>query len=224
MVIPVSHCVGCVWAARQQRRVTRLTTSTTQQDELTAGSAPYGERRITEYRTDDAAAVAEMFNGSQDGWPGGFGGGQHFTAEMVRDYVDSDRPLAVFSIWGYADRIPPSRLPALGAVAIEAAARDHRRAPGRKHIPRNLGRIRAVGKLGELLAQEPLRIADQRVHLASDEIEPIGRHQLLEPLGPDELRVIAARGLAPGCTSTQLVRRCPSCAKLIRTVLPAQNE
>ena len=33
-----------------------------------------------------------------------------------------DRPLAVFSIWGYADRIPPSRLPALGAVAIEAAA------------------------------------------------------------------------------------------------------
>jgi len=76
-----------------------LTTSTTQQDELTAGSAPYGERRITEYRTDDAAAVAEMFNGSQDGWPGGFGGGQHFTAEMVRDYVDSDRPLAVFLSW-----------------------------------------------------------------------------------------------------------------------------
>jgi DNA-binding IclR family transcriptional regulator len=33
-----------------------------------------------------------------------------------------DRPIAVFSIWGYADRIPPSRLPALGAVAIEAAA------------------------------------------------------------------------------------------------------
>jgi DNA-binding IclR family transcriptional regulator len=33
-----------------------------------------------------------------------------------------DRPLAVFSIWGYADRIPRSRLPALGAVAIEAAA------------------------------------------------------------------------------------------------------
>jgi DNA-binding IclR family transcriptional regulator len=33
-----------------------------------------------------------------------------------------DRPIAVFSIWGYSDRIPPSRLPALGAVAIEAAA------------------------------------------------------------------------------------------------------
>ena len=34
----------------------------------------------------------------------------------------ADRPLAVFSIWGYADRIPAPRLPALGAVAIEAAA------------------------------------------------------------------------------------------------------
>jgi DNA-binding IclR family transcriptional regulator len=33
-----------------------------------------------------------------------------------------DRPLAVFSIWGPADRLPPSRFPALGAVAIEAAA------------------------------------------------------------------------------------------------------
>ena len=33
-----------------------------------------------------------------------------------------DRPLAVFSIWGPADRMPPSRFEALGAVAIEAAA------------------------------------------------------------------------------------------------------
>lgn len=33
-----------------------------------------------------------------------------------------DRPLAVFSIWGPADRVPPSRFDALGAVAIEAAA------------------------------------------------------------------------------------------------------
>jgi DNA-binding IclR family transcriptional regulator len=33
-----------------------------------------------------------------------------------------DRPIAVFSIWGYADRVPPSRFKALGAVAIEAAA------------------------------------------------------------------------------------------------------
>ncbi len=32
-----------------------------------------------------------------------------------------DRPLAVFSIWGPADRLPLSRLQALGAVAIEAA-------------------------------------------------------------------------------------------------------
>jgi IclR family acetate operon transcriptional repressor len=34
----------------------------------------------------------------------------------------AERPLAVFSIWGPADRIPPSRFRALGAVAIEAAA------------------------------------------------------------------------------------------------------
>ncbi len=33
-----------------------------------------------------------------------------------------DRPLAVFSIWGPADRVPPSRFHALGAVAIDAAA------------------------------------------------------------------------------------------------------
>ncbi len=33
-----------------------------------------------------------------------------------------DRPLAVFSIWGPAERVPPSRFGALGAVAIEAAA------------------------------------------------------------------------------------------------------
>jgi len=33
-----------------------------------------------------------------------------------------DRPVAVFSIWGPADRVPPSRVRALGAVAIDAAA------------------------------------------------------------------------------------------------------
>jgi IclR family acetate operon transcriptional repressor len=33
-----------------------------------------------------------------------------------------DRPLAVFSIWGPVNRVPASRFPALGAVAIEAAA------------------------------------------------------------------------------------------------------
>jgi DNA-binding IclR family transcriptional regulator len=32
------------------------------------------------------------------------------------------RPLAVFSIWGPADRVPRSRLQALGSVAIDAAA------------------------------------------------------------------------------------------------------
>jgi len=31
------------------------------------------------------------------------------------------RPLAVFSIWGTADRIPPSRFETLGAVAMDAA-------------------------------------------------------------------------------------------------------
>ena len=33
-----------------------------------------------------------------------------------------ERPLAVFSIWGPADRVPRARLEALGAVAIDAAA------------------------------------------------------------------------------------------------------
>ena len=33
-----------------------------------------------------------------------------------------ERPLAVFSIWGPADRVPRSRLEALGSVAIDAAA------------------------------------------------------------------------------------------------------
>jgi DNA-binding IclR family transcriptional regulator len=34
----------------------------------------------------------------------------------------AQQPLAVFSIWGPADRVPPSRFEALGAVAVEAAA------------------------------------------------------------------------------------------------------
>lgn len=33
-----------------------------------------------------------------------------------------ERPMAVFSVWGPADRVPPARLDALGAVAIDAAA------------------------------------------------------------------------------------------------------
>jgi DNA-binding IclR family transcriptional regulator len=33
-----------------------------------------------------------------------------------------ERPMAVFSVWGPADRVPPSRLSALGAVAVDAAA------------------------------------------------------------------------------------------------------
>src|SRR5499427_7864922 len=36
--------------------------------------------------------------------------------------VGEHRPIAVFSIWGPADRVPRSRLEALGAVAIDAAA------------------------------------------------------------------------------------------------------
>jgi DNA-binding IclR family transcriptional regulator len=36
------------------------------------------------------------------------------------------RALAVFSIWGPADRIPPSRFEALGAIAMEAAASAER--------------------------------------------------------------------------------------------------
>jgi DNA-binding IclR family transcriptional regulator len=32
------------------------------------------------------------------------------------------RPVAVFSIWGPVDRVPVSRFPALGLVAIEAAS------------------------------------------------------------------------------------------------------
>jgi DNA-binding IclR family transcriptional regulator len=39
----------------------------------------------------------------------------------VLDAADS-RPLAVFSIWGPVDRVPVSRFPQLGPVAIEAAA------------------------------------------------------------------------------------------------------
>jgi DNA-binding IclR family transcriptional regulator len=36
------------------------------------------------------------------------------------------RALAVFSIWGPADRVPPSRFEALGAIAMEAAASAER--------------------------------------------------------------------------------------------------
>ncbi len=42
------------------------------------------------------------------------------SAPVLRPGADS--PLAVFSIWGPADRLAPSRFEALGAVAIDAAA------------------------------------------------------------------------------------------------------
>src|SRR6185312_10177062 len=76
-----------------------MTATTERNDQTPIGAPPRGEKRITEFRPEDAAAVAEMFNGSEDGWPGGFLGGVRMTADRVLDDLRVRQPLAVFLAW-----------------------------------------------------------------------------------------------------------------------------
>jgi GNAT superfamily N-acetyltransferase len=118
-----------------------------------ATDAPRGERRITEFRPEDAAAVAEMFNGSSEGWPDGFGDGTPFTAEKVLDMQASHRPLATFIAWdgpfaaGYCSFYEyPGEVGRAGYVGLlNAATRFHGRGHGRDLLRAALQRCLDLG-------------------------------------------------------------------------------
>ncbi len=50
---------------------------------------------IRDYKTEDAQALAEFFNESEEGWPGGFTGGVEITPEYVRESIEKDDNIAV---------------------------------------------------------------------------------------------------------------------------------
>jgi len=68
-------------------------------DRDTPPSALGAPRRVAEFKPEDAAAVAEMFNGSNEGWPGGFTRGVDMTAEHILRMQRERAPLATFIAW-----------------------------------------------------------------------------------------------------------------------------
>lgn len=50
---------------------------------------------IRDYKTEDTQALAEFFNESEEGWPGGFTGGVEITPEYVRESIEKDDNIAV---------------------------------------------------------------------------------------------------------------------------------
>jgi ribosomal protein S18 acetylase RimI-like enzyme len=63
------------------------------------GPAEGARRRVAEFTPADAAAVAAMFNNSEEGWPGGFTDGVPMTAERVLRMEHDVQPLATFIAW-----------------------------------------------------------------------------------------------------------------------------
>lgn len=116
-------------------------------------AAPSGERRITEFRPEDAAAVAEMLNGSSEGWPDGFGDGTPWTVEKVLDMQSGRQPLATFLSWEGADAAGycsfyeyPGEVGRSGYVGLlNAATRFHGRGHGRDLLKAALQRCLDLG-------------------------------------------------------------------------------
>ncbi|HEY8741873.1 MAG TPA: GNAT family N-acetyltransferase [Chloroflexota bacterium] len=128
-------------------------TSATDVSQRTPTEAPRGERRITEFRPEDAAAVAAMFNGSSEGWPDGFGDGTPWTVDMVLDMQSSRQPLATFLSWegedvaGYCSFYEyPGEVGLAGYVGLlNAATRFHGRGHGRDLLKAALQRCLDLG-------------------------------------------------------------------------------
>src|SRR5207248_11172561 len=77
-------------------------TSSAQEQEApsqSTGPAEGARRRVAEFTPADAAAVAAMFNNSEEGWPGGFTDGVPLTAERVLRMERESQPLATFIAW-----------------------------------------------------------------------------------------------------------------------------
>src|SRR5438270_13541761 len=63
------------------------------------GPAERARRRGAKFTPANAAAVAAMFNNSEEGWPGGFTDGVPMTAERVLRLERDVQPLATFIAW-----------------------------------------------------------------------------------------------------------------------------
>ena len=77
-------------------------TSSAQEQETPSqsrGPAEGARRRVAAFTPADAAAVAAMFNNSEEGWPGGFTDGVPLTAERVLRMERDVQPLATFIAW-----------------------------------------------------------------------------------------------------------------------------
>lgn len=68
------------------------------QETVSGASAPQG-RRVADFRPGDAAAVAQMFTNSEEGWPEGFNNGVPMTAQNVLRMWSERQPLAVLIAW-----------------------------------------------------------------------------------------------------------------------------
>lgn len=119
----------------------------------TRAAASGRERRITEFRPEDAAAVAAMFDASTEGWPDGFGDGTPWTVEKVLDLQTSRQPLATFIAWdgdeaaGYCSFYEyPGEPGRAGYVGLlNAATRFHGRGHGRDLLKAALQRCLDLG-------------------------------------------------------------------------------
>lgn len=111
-----------------------------------------GKRRITEFQPEDAAAVAEMFNSSHEGWPGGFGD-TPWTAEKVLQMQHDRQPLATLIAWdgpfaaGYCSLYEyPGEPGQAGYIALlNSAARFRGRGHGRDLLKAALQRCLELG-------------------------------------------------------------------------------
>lgn len=54
---------------------------------------------IKEFRVEDAQSLADMFNASDESWPGGFTHGMPITAEMLLDHMKKETPISTLVVW-----------------------------------------------------------------------------------------------------------------------------
>ena len=130
-----------------------MATTTQRPDHAPAPATGGRERRITEFRPEDAAAVAEMFMASQEGWPGGFWGGLHVGPEQVLELQRGCAPLATFRAWygdacaGYCSFYDYPDEPGLAGYVglLNAATAFHGRGHGRDLLRAALQRGMELG-------------------------------------------------------------------------------
>jgi ribosomal protein S18 acetylase RimI-like enzyme len=63
------------------------------------GNIFLGDSMIKEFHIEDAAALADMFNESDEGWPGGFTHGVTFTPDVIVDMIKKRKALSELVAW-----------------------------------------------------------------------------------------------------------------------------